>query len=93
MRFASGNGRLYGVCDTSFGVRFRQGMRKVIVHLRRTCVDQIANHEDVLDISASMFLSFDDGFSTSVAAGLDLLRIVGKSTLDTIKTFSPESRV
>ena len=37
----TGNGRVYGGCDTSFGVRPRQGMHKVIVHLRRTSVDQL----------------------------------------------------
>ena len=55
---------MYVGCDTSFGLRPRHGMQKVIVHLRRTSVDQTASHESVLYISASMFLSFDEGFST-----------------------------
>ena len=39
-------------------------MQEVIVRLRRTSVDHVASHEYVLDISASMFLSFNDGFPT-----------------------------
>ena len=55
---------MYGACDTSFDVRPRQGTQKVIVHLRRTSVDQTASYEHILNIGASMFLSSDDDFST-----------------------------